>query len=156
MANVVHISEAEAARDFAAVMRRVRAGDEVVLEEDGGRVVGVLRSPEAERAHAQASGYVRRIPGKTAEEIIEGFRRWEAEHGPLKVDPAFADDVEEGHRWANGLETRPPERTIEQAIALLDQQSMDRFSPEDDPDFADDMKAVRAIYNAPLDDSKWD
>jgi antitoxin (DNA-binding transcriptional repressor) of toxin-antitoxin stability system len=45
MAGVFHISEAEAAPDFAAVMRRVRAGDEVVVEEDGGRAIAVLRAP---------------------------------------------------------------------------------------------------------------
>jgi antitoxin (DNA-binding transcriptional repressor) of toxin-antitoxin stability system len=39
MAGVFHISEAEPAPDLAAVMRRVRAGDEVVVEEDGGRAI---------------------------------------------------------------------------------------------------------------------
>jgi antitoxin (DNA-binding transcriptional repressor) of toxin-antitoxin stability system len=34
-----------AAPDFAAVMWRVRAGDEVVVEEDGGRAIAVLRAP---------------------------------------------------------------------------------------------------------------
>ena len=96
MATVVHISEEEAARDFAAVMRRVRAGDEIIVE-DGGTPVAVMRSP---RMNVDTSGSPR-IPGKTAAEIIEGFRRWEAEHGPLVVDADFAADVEEARRWMN-------------------------------------------------------
>jgi antitoxin (DNA-binding transcriptional repressor) of toxin-antitoxin stability system len=31
---VIHISEAEAARDFAAVLARVRAGTEVIIDDD--------------------------------------------------------------------------------------------------------------------------
>ena len=38
-----HISEAEAARDFAGLMNRVRAGEEVVIESDS-RPVAVLHS----------------------------------------------------------------------------------------------------------------
>jgi prevent-host-death family protein len=39
---VIHISAAEAASDFAALLDRVRAGDEVVIEHDA-RPVAVLR-----------------------------------------------------------------------------------------------------------------
>lgn len=39
---VIHISAAEAAGDFAALLERVRAGDEVVIEYDA-RPVAVLR-----------------------------------------------------------------------------------------------------------------
>ena len=43
----VHVTEAEAARDFGGVLARVRAGDEVLIESgDGtvrhGRIVGPL------------------------------------------------------------------------------------------------------------------
>jgi len=45
--NVIHISEAEAANDFAAVLARVRAGAEIVI--DGREPVVVVRA-ENERA----------------------------------------------------------------------------------------------------------
>jgi antitoxin (DNA-binding transcriptional repressor) of toxin-antitoxin stability system len=39
MANpVIHISEEEAARDFAGLLDRVRAGAEVVIESEGGKL----------------------------------------------------------------------------------------------------------------------
>jgi antitoxin (DNA-binding transcriptional repressor) of toxin-antitoxin stability system len=47
--NVIHISEAEAARDFAGLLARVRAGGEIVIEEnagDGARPVAVVRPAE--------------------------------------------------------------------------------------------------------------
>ena len=45
--HVIHISEEEAARDFAGVMARVRAGAEVVIESEGGRLpVAVVRPSE--------------------------------------------------------------------------------------------------------------
>ena len=43
--NVIHLSEAEAARDFAGVLARVRAGGEVVIG-DGARPVAVVRPAE--------------------------------------------------------------------------------------------------------------
>ena len=46
--NVVHISEAEAASDFAALMARVRAGAEVIIE-SGKRPVAVLHAAEPVR-----------------------------------------------------------------------------------------------------------
>ncbi|MGA8368164.1 MAG: type II toxin-antitoxin system Phd/YefM family antitoxin [Candidatus Acidiferrales bacterium] len=45
--DVIHISEAEAANDFATLLAHVRAGAEVVIENDA-RPVAVLRSAEAE------------------------------------------------------------------------------------------------------------
>ena len=41
--HVIHISEEEAARDFAGLMARVRAGAEVVIESDS-HPTAVLRS----------------------------------------------------------------------------------------------------------------
>src|SRR6266851_4903055 len=43
--NIIHISEAEAASDFAAVLARVRAGAEIVIEDDA-RPVAVVRPAE--------------------------------------------------------------------------------------------------------------
>lgn len=94
MAGVVHISEAEAARDFAALMRRVRAGDEVVVE-DGGKPVAVLKAVEP------TSGAVAVPAGRPVEEIIARLEEWEREHGPLRMGADFADDVEEAHRRYN-------------------------------------------------------
>ena len=46
MAPVIHISETEAASDFASVLARVRAGAEVVIESAGGKLpVAVIHSP---------------------------------------------------------------------------------------------------------------
>jgi len=47
--NVTHISEAEAARDFAGLLARVRSGDEIVIEGNAGdeaRPVAVIRQVE--------------------------------------------------------------------------------------------------------------
>ncbi|MGC2527698.1 MAG: hypothetical protein WA639_08110 [Candidatus Acidiferrum sp.] len=43
--NVIHVSEAEAAKDFASVMSKVRAGAEVVIEKDA-LPVAVVKPPE--------------------------------------------------------------------------------------------------------------
>src|SRR5664279_2528329 len=44
--HVIHISEVEAASDFAAVLARVRAGAEVVIESEGGKLpVAVIHPP---------------------------------------------------------------------------------------------------------------
>src|SRR2546427_650164 len=46
--DVIHISEAEAASDFAALMARVRAGAKVIIE-NGARPVAVLHAAEPVR-----------------------------------------------------------------------------------------------------------
>ena len=81
---VVHISEAEAARDFSGVMARVRAGERVVIEDDHSAVAvvdavaqtQVRRLSESlrlakERGHTTAldEGF-----GKELEEAIDGHR----------------------------------------------------------------------------------
>jgi len=44
--HVIHISEEEAARDFASVLACVRAGAEVVIETEGGNLpVAVIHAP---------------------------------------------------------------------------------------------------------------
>ena len=78
---VIHISEAEAARDFAAVMAHVRAGAEVVIDRDSSSVA-VLRA---------ASPHPR-----TLSECIALARKHETETGQSPVlDPDFAADVAE-------------------------------------------------------------
>lgn len=178
MAGTVYISEAEAARDFAAVMRLVRAGDEVVVEDAAGPVA-VLRSASAD---GEPDDPVQ-ARGKTASEVIEGFGRWESEHGSLEVDEDFANDMDEivaSRRHG----ARPAARTVDQARALLAGRSKERHMPEDDPErstrslgevidglrrreaeqglataddeFAADMERVHRELNLPMDSTKWD
>jgi antitoxin (DNA-binding transcriptional repressor) of toxin-antitoxin stability system len=98
MAGVFHISEEEAARDFGALIRRVRAGVDVVVEEDG-RPVVVIRAADTEELERTESGAP--VPGRTAEEIIRSFDKWEAEHGKLVMDADFAEDLEAVHALYN-------------------------------------------------------
>jgi antitoxin (DNA-binding transcriptional repressor) of toxin-antitoxin stability system len=89
--HVIHISEEEAARDFAGLMARVRAGAEVVIESDA-RAVAIVRPAGNEfrprllsesialaRKHAEELGYEPRMDPEFAadlEEIINGRRPW--------------------------------------------------------------------------------
>jgi antitoxin (DNA-binding transcriptional repressor) of toxin-antitoxin stability system len=70
MAPVIHISEADAASDFASVLERVRAGAEVIIESEAGKVPVAVMRPAGSRtgrllsesialaeAHAKALGY---------------------------------------------------------------------------------------------------
>jgi antitoxin (DNA-binding transcriptional repressor) of toxin-antitoxin stability system len=83
---VSRISEAEAVRDFAAVMSRVRAGEEVVIEsggESGGAPVAVLRPAAA-------------IRGRLLSESVAIADAHAAEFGREPVmDAEFASDMEE-------------------------------------------------------------
>ena len=88
---VIHISEAEAARDFAGVLAWVRAGAEVVIESNA-RAVAVVRPADQEfrsrllsesialaKKHAEELGYEPRIDPDFAadlEEIIRSRRPW--------------------------------------------------------------------------------
>jgi antitoxin (DNA-binding transcriptional repressor) of toxin-antitoxin stability system len=77
----IRISEAEAARDFAGVMARVRAGVEVVIE-NGTLAVAVI--------HARAP------PRRSISECIALALKHEEETGEAPIlDPEFAADVEE-------------------------------------------------------------
>jgi hypothetical protein len=78
---VIHISEADAARDFASVMAQVRAGAEVVIE-SGTLTKAVIKAEEPVR--------------RTISESIALARRHEIETGEAPVlDPDFAEDVAE-------------------------------------------------------------
>ena len=79
--NVIHISEAEAASDFPALMARVHAGAEVIIE-NGERPVAVHRA--AEPTHRMIT------------ECIAIAKAHEEETGKAPVlDPDFAEDMEE-------------------------------------------------------------
>jgi prevent-host-death family protein len=81
---VIHISEAEAARDFAGVLARVRDGAEVVIESNN-RPVAVIKSSEPPRRSASESmaldeaytkqlGYVPAIDADFAADLEEIIR----------------------------------------------------------------------------------
>ena len=78
---VIHMSEAEAASNFADVLARVRAGAEVVIE-SGKLPVAVI--------HASVP------PRRTISECIALAKAHEEETGEVPVlDPDFASDLEE-------------------------------------------------------------
>jgi hypothetical protein len=79
--HVVHISEAEAASNFADVLARVRAGAEIVI--DGHEPIVVVMRPEP-------------MHGRLLSECIALAKAHEEETGktPL-LDPDFATDIEE-------------------------------------------------------------
>jgi antitoxin (DNA-binding transcriptional repressor) of toxin-antitoxin stability system len=72
----IHISEADAARDFAALLARVRAGAEVIVE-NGSHPVAVMHAPAPQRRSIEEC--IARLP----------------EHSPATIDENFARDVEE-------------------------------------------------------------
>ena len=78
---VVHVSEADAARDLAALLQRVQAGVEVIIERDA-QPLAVIRA--AAPAH------------RTISECIALAEAHEKETGDAPVlDADFASDVEE-------------------------------------------------------------
>lgn len=74
MAPVIHISEAEAASDFASLLARVRAGAEVVIERDSQPVAVVHAAPP---------------PHRTISECIALL----PENSTATIDSDFAQDV---------------------------------------------------------------
>jgi antitoxin (DNA-binding transcriptional repressor) of toxin-antitoxin stability system len=81
---VIHISELEASRDFAALLARVRSGVEVVIERDNSPVA-IVRSPAPLR--------------RTISECVALL----PEHSTGVVDEDFAKDLQaavESHREA--------------------------------------------------------
>jgi antitoxin (DNA-binding transcriptional repressor) of toxin-antitoxin stability system len=80
--HVIHISEADAARDFAGLLARVRAGAEVVIE-SGALPVAVIHAPAP--------------PRRSISECIALL----PEDSTATIDADFAKDVEaavESHR----------------------------------------------------------
>ncbi len=78
---VLHVSEADAVRDLAAILKRVQAGAEVVIERDA-QPLAVIRSAAPARL--------------TISECIALAEAHEKETGQAPVlDPDFAADLEE-------------------------------------------------------------
>jgi antitoxin (DNA-binding transcriptional repressor) of toxin-antitoxin stability system len=78
----IHISDVDAARDFAALLAHVRAGAEVVIE-SGASPVAILHAPVPQR--------------RTIEEVLALLPK----NSPATMDEDFAADVEaaiEAHR----------------------------------------------------------
>ena len=77
----VHMTAAEVVKDIAAVLDKVRQGDEIVVEQDH-RPVAVIKTPPG--------------PGRMISECIAIAKQREKERGyPVTLDPDFAADVEE-------------------------------------------------------------
>ena len=80
--DVIHVSEAEAASDFASLLERVREGAEVIIERDA-KPVAVVRSPDAmlgrpisesialAEAHAKELGYEPTLDASFADDLAE-------------------------------------------------------------------------------------
>jgi antitoxin (DNA-binding transcriptional repressor) of toxin-antitoxin stability system len=69
---VIHISEAEAANDFAGLLARVRAGAEIVIEH-GSTPVAVLHLPAPPRRSIEEC--IAMLPANSAAIIDEDFAR---------------------------------------------------------------------------------
>ncbi len=77
----VHMSEAEVAANFATVLEKLKAGVEVVVDQDN-RPVAIIRSPQRR--------------GRLVSECIALAKAHEEETGQAPaLDPDFAADVEE-------------------------------------------------------------
>jgi hypothetical protein len=77
---LVHMTEAEVTKDFAAVLEKLRQGAEVVVERER-RPVAIIRRP--------------RRSGRPISECIASAR---ASGSKVTLDDGFAADVEEGIR----------------------------------------------------------
>lgn len=75
---MVHVTEAELARDLHAVLEKVRQGMEVVIEQDN-RPVAVIKAPQ--------------VKGRMISEVIAAL---ETSGANAVIDEDFARDVEEG------------------------------------------------------------
>ena len=80
-ARVLHVSEADALRDLAAILRRVQAGADVVIERDA-QPLAVIRA--AAPAHRRISECI----------AMAEAHEQESGHAPT-LDPDFASDVED-------------------------------------------------------------
>jgi antitoxin (DNA-binding transcriptional repressor) of toxin-antitoxin stability system len=77
--HVIHISELESARSFATLLARLRAGEEIIIEDDS-RPVAVVYPAEPVR--------------RTVSECIALAQAHEEETGEAPIlDPDFADDM---------------------------------------------------------------
>ena len=77
----MHMTEAEVASDFAAVLRKVGHGEEVVVNSDG-RAVAVIKAADPER--------------RTLSQLIELAGEREKQRGyAITLDEDYAADVEQ-------------------------------------------------------------
>jgi antitoxin (DNA-binding transcriptional repressor) of toxin-antitoxin stability system len=72
----IHIPEAEAARNFAAVMTHIRAGSEVIIEADA-KAVAIVKPAES--------------PGRL---LSEALRLAQKRGSTVTLDPDFSADLE--------------------------------------------------------------
>jgi antitoxin (DNA-binding transcriptional repressor) of toxin-antitoxin stability system len=80
----IHVSEAEAAKDFAGLMERVRNGDEVVIEQ-ADKAIAVLRDPDSGE-----------FKPRNLSESLAIAQAIEKERGhPAVMDEDFAADMRE-------------------------------------------------------------
>ncbi len=76
----MHISVSELPAEVRALIDRLRAGEEIVID-SGNEPVAILRSPERQKA-------------KTVSELIARFEEREKELGhPILMDEDYADDM---------------------------------------------------------------
>ena len=76
----VHMSEAEVAKNFAAVLEKVRQGAEIVVEQDH-RPVAVIKTPQR--------------PGRSIDDCIALAKAYENRLGFAPIpDAGFAQDVQ--------------------------------------------------------------
>jgi hypothetical protein len=144
MAGVVHISEEEAARDFGALMQHIRSGDEVRLDcKDGVKAV-------VKRADSNQS--------ITAQSITANSEGPEAAQGLSVFDDKFFTDVADAAEGLQVPRSKPtfPRRTIAEAIEILRRIEETEGLAVPDPDMASDMEEIHALYNQPMDMSRWD
>ncbi len=84
--SVIHISAAEAARDFASILARVREGDEFIIEDDR----------EDDRAAPVLLRAVEQPKGRLLSESLRLAEEHARERGyDVVMDSDFAADVEE-------------------------------------------------------------
>jgi len=84
---VLHITKSELARDVDGVLEKVRAGAEIVIEDDQ-KPVAIIKTPPV---IPPSQG-----PGRTLSECIALAKQREEERGyAITLDPDFAADVEE-------------------------------------------------------------
>ena len=126
MASVFHISDDDAARDFKALVARVRAGEEVVVEE-AGRPVLVMRKVQETLSAS---------PGHTS----------------LGQQNLGQQNLVQRSLGQQSFERR----SIDEARAMLKPRQGEQGLATGDPQHATEMEAVHAIYNEPMDLSKWE
>ncbi|MFZ0523419.1 MAG: hypothetical protein WAL95_20500 [Candidatus Acidiferrales bacterium] len=131
---VIHISEEEAASDFASLMASVRAGAEVIIESHA-QPVAVIHPAEPVR--------------RTISECIALAKKHEEETAQVPVlDPDFAKDVGE---IVN--DRRPSVRLLSESLRLAEQHGSTATL---DDGFSKYLEAAVESHREPLDPRAWD